>query len=285
MFDVDPGDRPTEYSELTLRHLHGRLQLYTRAGDHRAVFLHAYSIVTRNMLNALERQASGEEQIFLDTDWVCSLLNRFADLYLDALDDFENSGRCSLPWERAHTLALSGKTTVVEDLLLGINAHINFDLPQALYQTMLAFGDEKNALGLWRRKFDHDKINTVLRKSIEEIACAISKQHGGMISLIDRLMGRWDERMARFGVEHFREKTFDRACQLLAAKTEQEKILVQGQLQIESCEVVDLILKMRRFGGGIFHSIQCKARKQSPSIDIQALLPDSLDPKGSQLTN
>jgi hypothetical protein len=274
MIDVDPGDRPTEYSALTLRHLHTRLKAYTECGDHRAVFLHAYSIVTRNMLTALEHQASGKEQAFLDPDWVCSLLNHFADLYFDALDNFEETGSCSLPWERAHKLALSGTTTVVEDLLLGINAHINFDLPQALYRTMVEFGDERNALGLWRRKFDHDKINAVLRTSIEEIASSISEQHGGMIAFLDRVMGRWDERVARFGIEHFRENTFDRACQLLAARTESEKILVQSQLQVEAGEVVDVILKLRRFGGGLFHRIQCKTRKRALCIDLQILLPE-----------
>lgn len=274
---IDPGDRPTEYSQQTLSHLHHHLKLYSRAGDNRAVFLHAYCIVTRNMLHTLEEQACGNSTTFLDPDWVCYLLNEFGDLYLDSLDAFDQNILCTLPWQRAHTLATGGTTTVIEDLLLGINAHINFDLAQALHRTMVKYADDQNPLGLWRRKFDHDRVNLVLRNSIDEIGRSISRDHGGMVALLDRFLGNWDERAARFGVEHFRERTFDRACQLLAARNKEEQALVQTQLESEALEVVDLIVGMRGFAGGFFHGIQCRARKRNRGINLAALLPQNTE--------
>jgi len=49
------------------------------AGDRRAIFLGCYTLMTRNMLAALD---AGR---FRDARWVGALLERFADYYFDAL--------------------------------------------------------------------------------------------------------------------------------------------------------------------------------------------------------
>ncbi|MEM6377998.1 MAG: DUF5995 family protein, partial [Bacteroidota bacterium] len=55
------------------------VQEWERRADKRAVFLRCYSMMTDNMLAALE------EKRFQDNPWVKRLLHRFADYYFEAL--------------------------------------------------------------------------------------------------------------------------------------------------------------------------------------------------------
>lgn len=76
--------------------------------------------MTRNMLAAIK---SGE---FNDSVWVSILLHRFADYYFDALSAYEQeSEHTPAVWLRVHNAALSEDTLILQNLLLGINAHIN----------------------------------------------------------------------------------------------------------------------------------------------------------------
>src|SRR5690606_32407413 len=104
-----------------------RMQTFLRqwedAADRKAVFLRCYSMMTANMLVAIEQ---GE---FRDRTWVERLLHRFADYYFLALDAYEQE-RTAAPavWQLAHDAARDDAALPIQNLLLGVNAHINYDL-------------------------------------------------------------------------------------------------------------------------------------------------------------
>src|SRR5215469_904602 len=88
-------------------------------------FFHATYLRTTRAVGA-ELAAGG----FLDPDWVERWDVVFAELYLDALEADLRGGSVPRPWAEAFGAAAG--TAPVRHVLLGMNAHINYDLPQAL---------------------------------------------------------------------------------------------------------------------------------------------------------
>src|SRR5215468_7078259 len=98
-----------------------------RDGDSRLAFHATYLRTTRAVAEALRAGAFG------DTDWVDRWDVAFAQLYLDALDADRRGDPVPEPWAVAFgTAAAQPRLPAVRHVLLGMNAHINYDLPQAL---------------------------------------------------------------------------------------------------------------------------------------------------------
>ena len=98
-------------------------QQWQQRSDQRCFFLRCYALMTGNTLRAIE------EGQFHDARWVSQLLHHFADYYFLALDAYECNATETPPvWRMAHDATLAPDTEVLQDLLLGINAHINYDL-------------------------------------------------------------------------------------------------------------------------------------------------------------
>jgi Family of unknown function (DUF5995) len=129
----------------------------SQAGDARLAFHATYLRTTRAVADALRAG------VFDDADWVERWDVAFADLYLDALDAARNSRPVPRPWAVAFSAAADRDRTLpaLQHVLLGMNAHINFDLPQALLAVISddEFGDPEL---LARRGADHRRIDDVL---------------------------------------------------------------------------------------------------------------------------
>ena len=118
------------------------------------VFLETYRRTTIAVGKAVE------DAQFEDPDWVERWDVAFAELYLAALDlDLAGSADVPRPWR----LAFDAPTMLppLRHVLLGINAHINYDLPQAL---LAVISDEEftNPRVVARRRRDHERIDGVL---------------------------------------------------------------------------------------------------------------------------
>jgi uncharacterized protein DUF5995 len=126
------------------------------AADGRAAFHATYLRTTRAVADALRAGA------FLDADWVERWDVAFAGLYLDALDAARRGDPVPRPWAVAFAAAAGQRSLpALQHVLLGMNAHINYDLPQALLAVISddEFGDP---VLLARREADHRKIDEVL---------------------------------------------------------------------------------------------------------------------------
>lgn len=97
------------------------------AGDGRTAFQATYLRTTRAVADALRAGA------FLDAGWVERWDAAFAGLYLDALDAARRGDPVPRPWAVAFEAATGERSLpALQHVLLGMNAHINYDLPQAL---------------------------------------------------------------------------------------------------------------------------------------------------------
>jgi hypothetical protein len=124
--------------------------------DARLAFHATYLRTTQAVAAALR------DGFFADTDWVDRWDVAFAQLYLDALEADQRGEPVPAPWAVAFGAAGSRPgLEPVRHVLLGMNAHINYDLPQAL---LAVISDEEFSDPAVRaaREADHRRIDEVL---------------------------------------------------------------------------------------------------------------------------
>jgi hypothetical protein len=86
------------------------------------IFPAMYRTVTTTVGEGIERGA------FDDPARVERLVVVFAGLYVEAFDMMRSGGRPAEAWDLAFRFARSGRGSICQHLLLGMNAHINLDL-------------------------------------------------------------------------------------------------------------------------------------------------------------
>jgi hypothetical protein len=151
------------------------------AGDARRHFHSTYLRTTGAVAEEIERGG------FLDGAWLERWDLAFAELYLDAFDAELRGEPVPGPWRIAFDTARERpELPPLRHVLLGMNAHINYDLPQALIAviSLEEFDDPEIRRS---RNTDHTHIDIVLldRVGAEDAQLrAVSR-----VSLLDRLLG------------------------------------------------------------------------------------------------
>lgn len=251
-----------ETIEQALEAMEECLQFFHQKDDFRAVFLRAYYIITTNVHNAIKQQHDFDNPIFFEPDWISRLSGRFASLYFASLTTFERDARDERAWKLAYTLAKNRRSSVIQDLLLGINAHINYDLPVALCENLRASSDRNDFRSLTRRKFDHDQVNNILIRSFDTISTVIPREYGGLIRVADSLLRSADERLTRFGLKHYRERVWWDGIALLSADNVEERQLVMDRLNWESAKIANAITGEQSLSARAVHQVLARFRRR-----------------------
>lgn len=185
--------------------------------DGRCVFLRCYALMTGNMITALD---TGR---FQDPEWVRDLIYGFAGYYFRALDAYERGADDTpLVWKRAHDLARSSTTTVMEDLLLGINAHVNHDLPLALADSLGAQWADLLPAQREARFGDHAEVNRVIAETTDAVQAEVAQRYGRLLGVLDIAGGPLDEWQTGRYITAWRTDVWDLMLRLLDAKDAEE---------------------------------------------------------------
>jgi hypothetical protein len=131
-----------------------RFEPLGRSCDHDAVFALTYLRTTQTY-----RWAAAQPGFFADVAWMNHYDGVFAKYYFRAVDDYAAGLRASVPeaWLVAFDAAVNREVTGAGSLLLGMNGHVNRDLPFVLAAIGLTAPDGTS------RKPDHDQVNEFLR--------------------------------------------------------------------------------------------------------------------------
>jgi hypothetical protein len=117
------------------------------------------------------------------------------------------------PWRLAFH-ADPNLPTIVH-LLLGMNAHINFDLPQATL-SVITDQDFEDPVLIQRRRRDHERIDEILVRRVSAEDHAI----GGPRSVIDRLLTPVNRLSSRRFLREARQKVWLNVAELQHARLE-----------------------------------------------------------------
>jgi hypothetical protein len=204
---ADPGEPSGTIGDL-LGSMRGRLASMPVEDGPARDFLATYLRTTEAVAAAI---AAGT---FEDPAWVERWDLVFAQLYLNALDaHLSEDRRPSRPWRLAFGAAPG--LPPLANVLLGVNAHINYDLPQALV-AVISDEEFRDPSLLARRRRDHERIDGVLSGRVAAEDVEISAR--SVRTLLDRLMrpvNRWASR--RF-LREAREKVWENTMTLWRAK-------------------------------------------------------------------
>ena len=140
--------------DAVVRRMEGLLEPLEAGGDPGRFFLATYLRTTRAVAEELGRGG------FRDPEWVERWDVVFADLYLDALTDAQAGRRPPEPWAVAFGADRDGLPPL-RHVLLGMNAHINYDLAQSLLAVISEAEFDDPGL-LAARRADHEHIDQVL---------------------------------------------------------------------------------------------------------------------------
>jgi hypothetical protein len=161
---------------------------WEQAGDRRSVFLACYNRMTASMFAAL---AAGR---FHDPAWVSRLTHEFADYYFVALDAYERQdAHLPMVWQRAFELAQVPETPIIQSLLLGVNAHINYDLVQVLADLLEPEWATLTAEQRRMRLLDHTTVNEVIAATIDCVQDDVIGPYARLMGLLDLACGPLDE--------------------------------------------------------------------------------------------
>lgn len=201
-----------------------QMKLQTRtwqaAGDHRAIFLECYTLMTANMLRAID---GGR---FNDEVWAKELLLRFADYYFIALDAYGCTDKdCVTVWTYAHDCSCEKDLHVLQHLLLGINAHINYDLVLSLVDLLEPEWAQLSEEEREKRYADHCLVNEVIAATIDTVQEEVVERHDPRMDIIDRLFGRLDERLLSALINRWRQGVWDNAMRFLETPSDQRELL------------------------------------------------------------
>lgn len=209
-----------------IAHMQSFVQRWDEAADRKAVFLRCYSMMTANMLAAIER---GE---FTDRDWVDRLLHRFADYYFDALDRYERTPAAApAVWRLAHDATRDPATLPLQHLLLGVNAHINYDLVLTLADLLEPEWGALSAPQRAARYRDHGHVNRVIARTIDAVQDEVLEPAMPGMSLLDVLMGPLDEYLIARLITGWREDVWQNAARLMEARARGDDAPVLAQVE------------------------------------------------------
>jgi hypothetical protein len=192
----------------------GRLR---EKGDPRAVFPDVYAVITRRVKEAIE----GRGPAFLEPQWISRLAGLFCEYYLAALGASLDGRRTAADaWDVAFHSARGTATSM--NALLGINAHINYDLAQGLYDNIVQHGAVKDARLLSRYHHDHDLVNEILASAMPEIFQILVARYKCPLAAVATVSKGVQETISRavlFTLRQWRDRVWCDLEELLAASS------------------------------------------------------------------
>ncbi|MFW3169151.1 DUF5995 family protein [Geodermatophilus sp. CPCC 206100] len=178
---------------------------------------------------------------FEDRTWVVEWDVDFAELYLDALTAHRRDPAAPpRPWR----MAFGARRDLPPEahVLLGMNAHINFDLPQSLVRVIPpADFDDPRVRDLRRR--DHERIDRVLASRIAAEDAELHRA-GGRRTRLDRLLSPANRTASQVLLRESRRKVWANAGRLDAARRRGPGVYAERVAQLEAAaadRVADLL--------------------------------------------
>ena len=166
----------TKCVDAVIREMTARFKPLANDCHHNSVFALAYLRITEEYRRTIE-----DPSYFQETGWVNHYDAVFAKYYFDAYDAWSAGRRSEVPqaWLVAFDAAQNREVSGTGNLVLGINAHIQRDLPYVLAALGLVRPDGSS------RKDDHNKANEFLNRANGPLLAEIARRFDPSVDDLD----------------------------------------------------------------------------------------------------
>ena len=200
-------DQPASTIGDVVEQLQQRIDALPADQVHRRSFIRTYQRTTQAVGDAVDAA------FFEDPDWVVRWDIAFAELFIVAHDADQLDGHVPRPWRLA--FQADPELPGIVHLLLGMNAHINYDLPPATL-SVITDHDFEDPVLISRRRRDHERIDQILAARVTAEDHAI----GGTRSLLDRILTPANRLSSRRFLREARHKVWLNVAELQRARLE-----------------------------------------------------------------
>jgi len=167
-------------------------------------------------------QAALAEGGFVDNGWTERWDVVFADLYLKALEAWQSNGTVPGPWRVAFEATKAEQRgrplPPLRHVLLGMNAHVNYDLPQSLI-AVITDSEFRDGPLMSKRRADHEHIDGVLASRVAaEDGELMKEERPGDRTLLDKALTPFNRLGTKRFLKEARRKVWHNANVLSEAR-------------------------------------------------------------------
>jgi Family of unknown function (DUF5995) len=241
----------------TIREMTRRLDPLASACDHNAIFALTYLRVTE------EYRRTIDTPFFDDTPFVNHEDTVFAHYYFAAYDAWADGDVADVPpaWRVAFDAARAHRVSASGNLLLGINAHVQRDLPFVLYSIGLVAPDGSS------RKPDHDRVDEILNRVEDDVIAEIARRFDPTIDDAN-LPTSLDDFTVFQALVAWRESAWRNAEALAAAPTPAARDEVAAQIERDAAAEASAIVAATQYppltGGSAARDAYCAVHHDDP---------------------
>jgi uncharacterized protein DUF5995 len=225
----------------TLREMDRRFDALATSCDHDAIFALSYLRTTEEY-----GRTTQDPTFFSDTPFVNHEDAVFARYYFDAFDAWHggNPGGAPPAWRIAFQAAHDESVPALGDLFLGINAHVQNDLPFVLAGIGLVKPDGSS------RKPDHDKVNEFLNRVTDDLFAEIARRFDPTVDDLE-VPTTLDDLLTFQAIPGWREVAWRNAERLASAPDAAARALVARDIQTYAASQAQLIRTAVAYPAGI----------------------------------
>jgi hypothetical protein len=220
------------------------IQETIEANNYLGIFAYVYQRTTAKI------QAAILEKRFEDNVRMEKFDVIFANRYIDAYENFKLQRPISKSWKSAFKVK-DQPFTIIQHLMMGMNAHISFDLGIAAAE--IAPGEKMDAL-----ENDFMLVNQILQEITSEMQNRITKV-SRLMFLIDWLGKKKDEKVINFGIAKSRQFAWEvangiailefneNAKNILIEKTDNTVAALNKLIQRPPSNILNFVLRIISF--------------------------------------
>ena len=219
--------------------------------DHRAVFATTYLELTKQIRDDMRAGLVRREMI--DPKYLYTEDGLFANFYFKVIRARRRGEPIPEAWRIAFQAAEDGDRAGVQDMLLGINAHVQNDMPFVLASLGLRTRDGRS------RKPDHDFTNGTLNRGYPRVVAAVRERFDPSMDLSNSPLVPLDDLAGLELTRTWREVVWRNAERLQNARDDAERARVARSIEDYAALNARLIAAAGLPGYGATRDAYCAA--------------------------
>lgn len=131
---------------------------------------------------------------------------------------------------------------VIQNLILGVNAHINYDLVLAMVDMLDSEWPRLDEAVRQERYEDYCLVNDIIGETIDNVQDLVLERYDPRLDIIDKLLGPLDELLTSSLIRQWRGEVWENALRMLELTSVDERERLRIDIEAASIRKADFIM-------------------------------------------